>query len=146
MKRQISTDMVILVFTLLIAFSTFTIAFPQGGQPDKPKIPIERFQVSVLANVMSFYLNGQYKIFESPMAFGVAYTGRLYPVETGLYVSPVVLKDADSKDVKLGLIWHTRLFQAIGGGIGYNFWDDGVGLVPPEKSTVFIVVSVNVGG
>ncbi len=80
------------------------------------------------------------------MAFGVAYEGRYYPVETGLYLSPVVLKNDAGEDVKLGIIWHTQVFRAIGAGVGYNFWDDGVGLVKPSKANTFIVVSINIGG
>ena len=109
----------------------------------KAQVNKDKWEFGILSNVGSFYFDGDYKILDQPFAGGINYKGIDPDLIIGAYVAPSIINTDDSKQSSLSVIFpYTELFYKIGGGLGYDFWQEGRGIVSPDKDNLFFVVTI----
>lgn len=97
---------------------------------------------SAITNVGAFYFNGDYALFSAGAGFGLSYktSGEQYPIEIGGYVAPQLAGTDKETTASVSSLVHISLLQAFGVGIGYRFWEKGIGVVGADKSRLFFTL------
>lgn len=96
---------------------------------------------SILSNVSTFYLDGSFKVFESPFAGGIKRV--MNEIEPGLYVAPVIRSDGNEVEGSVSVIFHTTVWKLLGVGVGYDFWKFQKGLEKPNTNNLYFTISVS---
>lgn len=128
-------------FFAVLALAALFSASPIQGQsmPDSSD-----WEFSVLSNFSTFTLDGQFKVFEAPIGFGVAHTPSIFDI--GLFIAPVIQIEDETVVVDLSTILHGRAFDKFGLGFGYTWWTTNIGLIEPTKSNLFFTLSYELLG
>lgn len=128
------------MFRTMIIISFLLLFSLQLPAQQAEKIDPEKIEVNLLSNISSFYLDGNYKVFESPFAFGLVYNEIF--LQPGFYFAPVFTQD----DVSLSFIIHVGVLKKLGVGAGYGLWNDGAGLVKPNRHNLFFTLGIELLG
>ena len=96
---------------------------------------------SILSNVSTFYLDGSFKVFESPFAGGIKRV--MQEVEPGLYIAPVIRSDGKDVEGSVSVIFHTTVWRMLGVGVGYDFWKFQKGVEKPDINNLYFTISIS---
>lgn len=99
---------------------------------------------SAIANVGSFYFNGDYSVFSAGVGFGVSYKSetrhKKYPFEFGFYLAPQISSNANGDVAFVSVLFHVTFLKAMGVGLGMKFWNKGEGILKPASNNVFFTI------
>lgn len=127
----------------LIAMVSFMSFFAAKAPALAQDLDSSNWEFSVLGGFGSFGLDGQFQVFESPVAFGAAYTP---VIDIGFFLAPVFQINEENTIVDLSTLFHARVLKKIGLGFGYTFWQSRLGLVQPQKSNLFFLLTYEILG
>ncbi|HEX2955678.1 MAG TPA: hypothetical protein VHO70_02535, partial [Chitinispirillaceae bacterium] len=85
--------------------------------------------------------DGDYSIFSAGLGLGASYKfpkNPEYPIEIGAYLVPQVSGTDDKTTATFSTILHSTLFHSFGIGLGYRFWEKGIGFVKMNHSRLFV--------
>jgi hypothetical protein len=105
------------------------------------------FGGSTVSNLFAARLDGTFDAFSAGIGGGVSYKWltpkKRYHYELGLYLAPQITKieNADAR-ATVAVLLHAVLYKSFGIGFGYHFWQSGVGLVEPDKPTLFFTAGI----
>jgi hypothetical protein len=100
---------------------------------------------SAVTDMSAFYFNGDYNVLSAGLGFGVSDkfelgARRQYPNEIGLYLAPL-FTGADNKNAaSVSAMAHWLFKDAFGIGFGFRFWENGTGVVGPNKNRAFFTL------
>jgi hypothetical protein len=116
------------------------------------RVQSQGFGGSSIASLGSFYFNGDYSLFSAGVGLGLSYKAstaiewpiktKSYPIEIGLYMAPQISDTKDQSVATVSALLHFTLVQSFGIGLGYSFWEKGVGLAAPQESRIFFTLGL----
>ena len=100
---------------------------------------------SAVTDLSAFYFNGDYNVLSAGLGFGVSYKAKIgtvhkYPSEIGLYAAPLFTGTDNKNAASVSAMIHYLFKDAFGIGFGMRFWENGSGLVAPNKNRAFFTL------
>ena len=92
-------------------------------------------RVDIIAAPVRFSSGGEVQLLETPSVVGVVFDYSLFglSLSSGFY-SAISINTLEANDVKLGGIFHTKVWRGLGFGLFYDWWMQGEGFVKPTKA------------
>ncbi len=89
----------------------------------------------IIAAPLKFTAGGEKQLFSTPLIAGMAFGYNFFGLDlsSGLY-GTFSVNTLELDEVKVGGMFHTKIYKEVGVGVWYDFWQDGVGFVPPTKA------------